>query len=125
MYFIVPSFGDGVAVETNETAEIDTPPEEIPSRSPRLRLHGADVRGLWVGSEEQPPKEAIMAGKVASRTAGKKDEVKGKVKAGMGRARGKPLDEAAGRRQKNRGKMNQVAGNVKNAGKKIAKDVKR
>jgi len=66
-----------------------------------------------------------MAGKVASRTAGKRDEVEGKVKAGVGRARGKPLDEAAGKRQKNRGKMKQVAGNVKNAGKKIAKDVNR
>jgi len=66
-----------------------------------------------------------MAGKVASRSAGKKDEMKGKVKAGVARVRGKPVDEAAGKRQKNRGKMKQVAGNVKEAGKKIAKDVKR
>jgi uncharacterized protein YjbJ (UPF0337 family) len=66
-----------------------------------------------------------MAGKVASRSAGKKEEFKGKVKAGVARARGKPLDEAAGKRQKNRGKMKQVAGNVKNAVKKTARDIKR
>ena len=65
-----------------------------------------------------------MAGKLTSRAAGKTDEVKGKVKAAVGRSRGRPLDEAAGNRQKNRGKMKQVAGTVKKAGRKIGKTVR-
>ena len=65
-----------------------------------------------------------MAGRMTNRATGKMVEVKGKAKAAVGRARGRPLDEAAGKRQKNRGKMKQVAGNVKKAGQKIARDVR-
>jgi uncharacterized protein YjbJ (UPF0337 family) len=65
-----------------------------------------------------------MARKVASRTAGKLDAAKGKAKAAIGRLRGRPLDEAAGKRQKNRGKMKQAAGNIKKAGQRTARDVR-
>ena len=65
-----------------------------------------------------------MPRKVASRSKGKLDEAKGKAKATVARLRGRPLDEAAGKRQKNRGKMKQAAGNIKKAGQKTTRDIR-